>query len=364
MAFSLKNFRGLLQVALDHQASDIHLRTDEAPCLRIRGELVPIQTRPFSAQDILDILKIMVPEDEYEDDIHKTDLDGGHGEEGLCRLRFNFFRYSGKFGISIRIITYKIPEVQDLRLPPIIKKIAECPRGMVLVTGITGSGKSTTLAAMIHRINKKFHNHIITIEDPIEFVHTQIKSRITQREVGIDTRSFADALRSALRQDPDVILVGEMRDLETISTAMRAAETGHTVFATVHTTNAISTIGRIISMFPEGEQEEARKRLAECLYATVGQRLLPTADGSGQVVAMEVMMNTVGIQECILGKSPLSRIDEIIAEGRGKSGNGSQTFDQHLLSLYEEGIISKETALEAASNQSDFLQTLLVEEGN
>ncbi|MEI8347815.1 MAG: PilT/PilU family type 4a pilus ATPase [Pseudomonadota bacterium] len=361
MAFSLKNLTNLLQVALQHNASDIHLRTEEMPCLRIRGDLIPIQTRQFSKEDMLDIAKILFNNDEIFARIGQiNEMDGGFGITDLCRMRYNFFRYSNRIGIVLRIIKTKIPNVDELGIPTLIDKIADCPRGLVLVTGATGSGKSTTLAAMIHHINISRPCHIVTIEDPIEYVHTQIKSRISQREVGLDTIDFPIALRSALRQDPDVILIGEMRDTETISTALKAAETGHTVFSTVHTTDAITTIGRIISMFPSSEQEEVRKRLAENLYATIGQRLLSSTKKNGLCVAMEIMINGVGVKECITGKENINRIPEIIAEGRGKGGNGSQTFDQHLMDLFESGLITKETALEAATSQSNFLQKLLV----
>ena len=276
MAFSAKHLRSLTEVAVNHAASDIHIRTGEPPCLRIRGDLVPIQTKDFKLKDIIDLAKILVGID-AEKDISVEDLnevDGSYEIEGICRLRYNIFGYTQRMGIVLRIINSVVPTIESLGFSSIIKKIALQPRGLILVTGATGSGKSTTLAAMISYINRKKHAHILTIEDPIEYVYTQDQSRITQREIGIDTISFANALRAALRQDPDIILIGEMRDKETISIALKAAETGHLVLSTVHTTDAIRTVGRVVSMFPEGEQEDVRKRLADNLYATISQRML------------------------------------------------------------------------------------------
>jgi twitching motility protein PilT len=261
----------------------------------------------------------------------------------------------------MRLVRNSIPTIEGLGLPKILSSIALHRRGMILVTGATGSGKSTTLAAMINHINNQRGAHIVTIEDPIEYLHPQIKSRITQREVARDTQSFTAGLRAALRQDPDIILIGEMRDPETVAIALKAAETGHLVFSTVHTTNAVSTIGRIISMFPPEEQDDVRKRLAENLYATIGQRMLKKMSNKGVVIAMEVMITGPGVKECILGNEPLSRLYKIIHEGHGPGGNGSQTFDQHVMEIFNAGIISKETALEAAESQSDFMQKLMVD---
>ncbi|MCR9203010.1 MAG: PilT/PilU family type 4a pilus ATPase [Halobacteriovoraceae bacterium] len=359
MAFSKQNLVSLIKVAVDHGASDVHIRTGEKPCLRIRGELVPIQTKEFSPEDVQEIAKIIL---QKKDLIEKIGLlkeyDGGFAIQGLCRIRYNFFRYDKKIGLIFRIVNSEVPTLKSLGLPSILGKIANERRGLILVTGPTGSGKSTTLAAMIDHINESRSCHVVTVEDPVEYLHPQKKSRITQREVGKDTEDFATALRGALRQDPDVILIGEMRDPETVQIALKAAETGHTVFSTVHTTNAVATMGRIISMFPPEEQKDVRKRLSVNLHATISQRMLKRADAKGIVIAQEIMVTTPGVKECIEGDEPLERIVDIIEEGFGPGGNGSQSFDQHVMWLFENRIIDKATALGAVSSQSDFVQKL------
>jgi twitching motility protein PilT len=361
MGFSPKNLASLLTVAIQHKASDIHIRFNEVPCLRIRGDLVPIQTKIFTEEDILDIIKILTDKNDERLDVNKiSEIDGAYAVTDLCRVRFNIFKYFNSFGIVLRVINTVIPTLKELDMPSIISKIALNNRGLILITGPTGSGKSTTLASMINHRNENSHSHIITIEDPIEYLHPQKKSRISQREVGKDTESFNTGLRSALRQDPDVISIGEMRDPETAEIALKAAETGHVVFSTLHTTNTLTTIGRIISMFQVNEQAEVRKRLAENLYAIVGQRMIPGLNGK-TVIAQEIMVTTPGIKDCIIGKDDLSRIPQIISQGQGKSTNGGQTFDQHIMFMFQKGIISKETALESVSSQSDFIQKLIVE---
>lgn len=361
MAFSLKNLSSLLNVAIQHKASDIHIRTDEVPCLRIRGELVPIQTKSFSSDDINDIIKILLTDNKTTFDLgSKSEIDGAFGIENLCRVRFNIFRYFGHYGIVLRVVNTQVPDLASLGMPKIISKIALQKRGLILITGATGSGKSTTLAAMINHINENRGSHIISIEDPIEYLHPQKMSRISQREVGTDTEDFTSGLRSALRQDPDVISIGEMRDPITTNIALKAAETGHVVFSTLHTTNTLTTIGRLISMFPEHEQAEARKRLAENLYAIIGQRMLPGKNGQ-IIIAQEIMVTGTGIKDCIAGKDDINRIPTIISQGQGKSTNGGQTFDQHIMYLYQKGLIEKEVALDAVSSQSDFIQKLIVE---
>lgn len=363
MAFSERNLTSLVKLATKNYASDIHIRAGEAPCLRIKGELVPVQSREFTIEDVLDIMGIIVHNEKIRKNIKSiNELDGGHEIDGICRLRYNYFRYSDKAGVILRIINTKIPTVDELGLCPIVKKIADNRRGLILVTGETGSGKSTTLAAMIDQVNKTRAAHIITIEDPIEYLHTQQLSRVTQREIGTDTENFTSGLRAALRQDPDIILIGEMRDMETISIALRAAETGHTVFSTVHTKNAISTISRIMSLFPPNEQDEVAKRLSESLVATISQRMLKGRTKSGVVVAQEIMVSNPGIRECILGKSDIGRIEKIIQDGKFRGGNGSQTFDQHIFDLYKYNKITKETALNNVKSESDFIQKLMLED--
>jgi twitching motility protein PilT len=360
VAFTEQNLKTLMQLAVQHHASDIHIRSGETPCLRIRGDLVPVQTKTFKDEDLESISKILIEEPTITKDLDNLkEYDGGYAIPGLCRVRFNFFRYNNRrIGLILRIISEDVPRLKNLGLASALGDISLEKRGLILVTGPTGSGKSTTLAAMINHINETRHSHIVTIEDPVEFMHPQIKSRISQREVGSDTEDFASALRAALRQDPDVILIGEMRDPETVQIALKAAETGHTVFSTVHTTNAITTLGRIISMFSPKEQEDVRKRLAVNLKATVSQRMLKRRDNKGVVIAQEIMRNSPGIRECILGEEPLDRIRDVIKEGHGGGGNGSVTFDQDIMELYQRQVISKETALSAVSSQSDFVQKL------
>jgi twitching motility protein PilT len=361
MSFSKENLQSLVKVAVQHGASDIHIRANEAPCLRIRGELFPVQTKDFSDNDLLDITKILLQERSATINIEKTnELDGGYELKDLCRLRFNFFRFNSKMGIILRIVSIQIPNIRELKMPDVITEISNQRRGLVLVTGATGSGKSTTLAAMIDHINSTRATHIVTIEDPVEFIHPQKKSRITQREIGVDTDDFSIALRSALRQDPDIILIGEMRDPETVSIALKAAETGHLVLSTVHTTDAATTIGRIISLFPPTEQDDVRKRLSENIYATISQRMLKSKNKS-VVIAQEIMVTSPGVKECIRGEEPISRLSTIITQGTNHEGNGSQSFDQHIMSLYQTGQITKEIALEAVTSQSDFVQNLLVD---
>lgn len=362
MGFTRQNLHSLVQVAVQNGASDIHIRMDEAPAFRIRGELIPVQTKTFAAEDMSDLLSVLTGSQVAVSDLDKlAETDGSHELEELSRLRFNSFRYSGKVGVVLRLVSMTIPSADELGLPPVIKTISNLRRGLVMVTGATGSGKSTTLAAMINHINENRGCHIVTIEDPIEFLHTQKKSRLSQREVGRDTADFTTALRAALRQDPDVILIGEMRDPETVSIALKAAETGHAVFSTVHTTDAISTIGRIISMFPPEEQPEVRKRLAENLTAVVSQRMLKAINKKKVVIAQEIMLNNPGVKECIMGKEPLARINSIISQGRKPGGEGSQSFDQHILELYERGVITKETAMSAVTSQTDFMKKLVVD---
>ena len=361
MAFTLKNIASLITVAIQHKASDIHIRTDEVPCLRIRGELIPIQTKTFTKEDLKDIVSILLSDQESINSFNaRHEIDGAFHIPDLCRLRYNIFSYFGNVGVVLRVINTKVPNLNELDMPKTLGRIALQKRGMILITGATGSGKSTTLAAMIDHINENRGSHIITIEDPIEYLHPQKKSRISQREVGRDTEDYTTGLRSALRQDPDVISIGEMRDPITADIALKAAETGHVVLSTLHTTNTVTTIGRIISMFPAHEQSEVRKRLAENLYAIIGQRMLPGTNGR-IVIAQEIMVTSAGIRDCISGKDDINRIPSIISQGQGKSTNGGQTFDQHIMYMYQKGIIEKEVALEAVSSQSDFIQKLIVE---
>jgi twitching motility protein PilT len=268
----------------------------------------------------------------------------------------NIYRQRGSLAIVLRIIPTTVPTVEELNLPPVVKKIAEYERGLVLVTGATGSGKSTTLAAMIRHINETRQVHILTIEDPIEFLHQNQTASISQREIGPDTRNYVVGLRSALRQDPDVILVGEMRDAESIDIALKAAETGHMVFSTVHTTDAAKTIGRLLGVFPADEQNIVRSRLADNLKATVSQRILPRADGKGRCVACEVMVATVTVQEFIKDMERTDELKDVIE--KGKKQYGMQSFDQHLSEMYQNKIITLEIARQASTNPNDFERAL------
>jgi len=357
MSFNLKNLISLVKVAVQNGASDIHIRTHEPPSFRIDGQLYPVQSKSLVVEDIIDLIRILTNKKSFKlDEIQ--DIDGSFDIKGSCRLRFNIFKYmTTQFGIICRIVKDEIPNLNKLKMPPILKEIALNKRGLNLVTGPTGSGKSTTLAAMIDYINKNRKMHIITIEDPIEFVHIQDQCRITQRELGQDVSSFSVALKSALRQDPDVILIGEMRDIETVSMCLKAAETGHAVFSTVHTNDVTSTIGRLIALFPPEEHDEVRKRLAFSLNSVVSQRLLPKID-KGMIPALEIMKTNPGIKDCILGKDQLSRIREIIEKGHIQRNIGSQSFDQHILELFKKNQISEEVALESVSSQANFTQKL------
>jgi twitching motility protein PilT len=294
----------------------------------------------------------LVPEWERKNIDKIRDYDCSWGAPGVGRFRVNIFRQRGTMGIVMRVIPIEIPTLEEMNLPAVLSKIADNHRGMVLVTGVTGSGKSTTLAAMLNHINETRSQHILTLEDPIEFLHKDKKSSLTQREIGTDTESFGVGLRAALREDPDTVLVGEMRDTETIDIALKAAETGHLLFSTLHTQNAVKTISRIIAVFPPEEQEMVRVRLAESIIAVISQRLLPRKDGNGRVAAVEVMLATSTIRDLILEPERTDEIADLIAEGREQYG--SQTFDQHLADLVKEDRVSFEVAKAAASNPSDF----------
>jgi twitching motility protein PilT len=343
----------LLRIAMERKASDLHLKVGNYPYLRVDGELVPLTDQPrVSAEDMLNMAFSMMSNRQKQKFKENTELDMAYGVAGLGRFRVNVFQQRGNVGVVLRVIPTKIRALDELYMPKIIEQICEEARGLVLVTGVTGSGKSTTLAAMLDRINSTRPEHIITIEDPIEFLHRDKKGFVNQREVEVDTSSFASALRASLRQDPDVILVGEMRDLETISTALHAAETGHMVFSTLHTLDAVETINRIISVFPPPEQKQVRIQLAATLKAVISQRLVKRSDGTGRVPAIEVLIATAYIRECIMVAEKTRSIHEALAAG--VSQYGMQTFDQSLYDLYTQNLINYETALENATNPDDF----------
>jgi twitching motility protein PilT len=347
------NIDDLLRTATERKASDLHLKVGNYPHLRIDGALAAMTEQPrITAEDMLGMAFSMMSARQKQKFKENSELDMAYGVAGLGRFRVNVFQQRGNVGLVLRVIPTKIRALDELYLPKVIEQICDMPRGLVLVTGITGSGKSTTLAAMVDRINATRPEHIITIEDPIEFLHRDKVGFVNQREVDVDTPSFGAALRSSLRQDPDVILVGEMRDLDTIATALHAAETGHMVFSTLHTLDAVETINRIISVFPPPEQKQIRIQLAATLRAVVSQRLVRRANAEGRVPAVEVMIATAYIRECIIMAEKTRMIREAIAAGT--SQYGMQTFDQSLWDLYQEGLIDYDIALENASNADDF----------
>jgi twitching motility protein PilT len=362
-----ERFNNVLKAMVEKGASDLHVSVGSGFRIRTMGELVPApEAGPLTASEIASIVggillagRKCARENLLQFVEALTDYDCSYSLPGLGRYRVNICSQRRSLALVLRHIPYSLPTIESLQLPPVLGKIALAERGLVLVTGITGSGKSTTLAAMINLINSTRHSKIITIEDPIEFLYRDEKCSISQRECGSDTESFAKALRAALRQDPDIILVGEMRDKETIDIAIKAAETGHLVLSTVHTTDAPRTISRILSVFDPSEQAAARLRLSETLLAVISQRLLQRANGSGRVVACEIMRQTKTIQECIAEPSKIFMLKEYIEKGR--EFYQMQTFDQHLSDLYRAGIITLETAKSAATSPADFERNLQFE---
>ena len=342
----------ILKGAIQRGASDVHIKAGDFIRARIKGDLVPITKQAVPPEQTRQLAQQLVPEWERGNIDKLRDYDCSWGAPGVGRFRVNILRQRGTLGIVMRVIPIEIPSLEELNMPPVLSDLAKSHRGMILVTGVTGSGKSTTLAAMLNEINEKRSQHILTLEDPIEFLHKDKKSSITQREIGTDTESFNIGLRAALREDPDTILVGEMRDTETIDIALKAAETGHLLFSTLHTQNAVKTISRVIAVFPPEEQEMVRVRLSEALVAVVSQRLLPRKDGKGRVAAQEIMVVTSTIRDLILDPQRTDEIADLIAEGREQYR--SQTFDQHLMDLVSSDTVDFEVAKAAASNPSDF----------
>jgi twitching motility protein PilT len=350
-------FDKFLAAAVKAGASDIHLKAGAQPTLRVHGVLKEVKLDALDASAMDGLVQHMLRSNDLDIELRGLrEYDTSYQVDGVGRFRVNVLKQKSKFAAVLRVIPSKVPTLDELQLPAVLKKVAAEERGLVLVTGVTGSGKSTTLAAMITEINAAARKHIVTIEDPIEFVHEDKLSRVTQREVGVDTESFAMALRAALRQDPDVILVGEMRDAITIDTGLKAAETGHLVFSTVHTNDAAKTIGRIIDVFPHDAQSAVRQRLADNLKATISQRLLRRRDGQGRVVAMEIMVSTLSVREMIKDPSRTWEIKDYIE--RSRDMYGTQSFDQHLIELYQAGVISLETAKAAATNPADLERAL------
>ncbi|HEY3935633.1 MAG TPA: PilT/PilU family type 4a pilus ATPase [Gemmatimonadales bacterium] len=357
-------FKAVLTQAVASKASDVHVTAGGPFRVRSQGELLPVAgSATLGPADTAAIVADIVigarkaTRDTLPEYMHRlTELDCSYSLAGVGRFRVNVFSQRGSLAIVLRTISDVIPTFEELGLPPVLADIASEERGMVLLTGTTGSGKSSTLAAMVGHVNRTRRKKIITIEDPIEYLHRDENSNVAQRELGSDTQSFETALRAALRQDPDVIMIGEMRDRTTIDIALKAAETGHLVFSTVHTTDAPRTIARLIGVFDSSEQPVIRQRLSETLRAVVSQRLLPRADGNGRVVAAEIMRHTATIEECIADPEKTSGIRDLLADG--KMQYGMQTFDQHLMTLYTEQQISLEVAKAGATSPADFERNL------
>jgi len=347
------NINDLLKIAVDRKSSDLHLKVGSHPVIRVDGELMPLpELKRLMQEDTIAMAFSIMNARQKQRFKEELELDIAYQVPGLGRFRCNVFQQRGAVGLVLRVIPARIQSVRELMLPPVLERICEERRGMILCTGTTGSGKSTSLAAMLDYINATRTEHIITIEDPIEFLHRDKKSIVNQREIDVDTRAFSSALRSALRQDPDVLLVGEMRDYETIETALLAAETGHLVFSTLHTLDATETVNRIISVFPPHHQKQIRIQLAQVLKAVISLRLVPRADGIGRVPAAEVLISTAYIRECIENKEKTKYIREQIA--LGTSQYGMQTFDQSLYQLFKSGLITLDEALKRATNPDEF----------
>src|ERR1700720_2372972 len=343
----------LLKIAAERRASDLHIKVGSHPVIRVDGDLVPlVELKRLMQEDTIAMAFSIMSSRQKEKFKNNYEIDIAYSVPGLGRFRCNICQQRGTVGMVLRVIPVKILSIRELMLPVVLEKIAEERRGLILCTGTTGSGKSTTLAAMIDYINAHRTEHIMTVEDPIEFLHRDKKSIVNQREIEVDTKSFSQALRSALRQDPAVILVGEMRDYETIETALTAAETGHLVLSTLHTMDATETVNRIISVFPPHQQKQIRLQLAAVLKAVISQRLMPRADGKGRVAAVEVMISTAFIRDCIVDKERTHQIPTAITAGT--SQYGMQSFDQSIFGLFQQGFVSYEEALRWATNVDEF----------
>ncbi|HSI79967.1 MAG TPA: type IV pilus twitching motility protein PilT [Solirubrobacterales bacterium] len=342
-----------LRYLVERGGSDLHVKVPAPPMVRLDGELRPIEgAEPLTAADTEAALDQILTDAELRQEFEQAgEADFAYSVPGVSRFRVNAFRQRGSVSIALRAIPYQVRTIDDLELPQVIRNLADEPRGIILLTGTTGSGKSTTLAAMIDHINSTYPRHVITLEDPIEYLHADKRAIINQREIGQDTESFARAMRRVLRQDPDVILVGEMRDEETVRTALGAAETGHLVLSTLHTLDATETVNRIIDFFPPHLQQQARVMLAATLRGVIGQRLVKRADGDGRIAICEALVVTGRVQDLILNPEETARIGEVISEG---GYYGMQTFDQALLGHVMEGKVTEEVALEAASSPHDF----------
>jgi twitching motility protein PilT len=346
------NFKAVLQQLVQRNASDLHLKVGRPPTLRLHGDLVPLDHPALRPEDLKGLAEQLMTPRQVKEFTENKECDFAIGVPGIGRFRCNVYQQRGSLCYAMRAIPYQARTIKELNLPTVLEDIALKPRGLVLVTGITGSGKSTALAAMIQHINEQRKANVITIEDPIEFLHRDINCHINQREVGTDTATFGQALRRVLRQDPDVILIGEIRDLETLDTALKAADTGHLVFSTLHTTDATQTINRVLSFYPPHQQAEVRFSLASALQAVVSLRLVPRADKPGRVPACEVLINTQTVRDQIRDMDKSLNIPDLIKEGTVQYG--MQSFDQSLMHYYSQGTISYESAVFFATSPSEF----------
>jgi twitching motility protein PilT len=346
------DLKAALQRMVREGASDLHLKVGRPPTLRLHGDLVPLAMPAMRPEELRTLAEQLLPPAQLREFVEMREADFAINVPGIGRFRVNVYQQKGTVAFAMRAIAHAAATIRELNLPPVLEQIALKPRGLVLVTGVTGSGKSTALAAMVHHINERRAANIITIEDPIEFVHRDALSHINQREVGTDTAAFSQALRRVLRQDPDVIMIGEIRDLETLDVALKAAGTGHLVFSTLHTTNATLTINRMLSFYPPHQQNEVRFALANALSAVISLRLVPRADEPGRVPACEVLVNTEAVADQIRDLSAALNIPDLIKEG--SVAYGMQSFDQSLMNWYSRGVISYDNALFFATNPAEF----------
>ena len=351
MSQDLTQITPYLQMVVDEGGSDLHIRSGDYAKVRVKGQLIPVSSHIVAADEATAMIRNSMPADVLTQFENTFDADYAISVDGIGRFRVNAFRSRGEDGVVLRLIGDEPMTLEQLGMPPVIEKLALKPRGLILVTGPTGSGKTTTLAGMIDAVNQSRAVHILTLEDPIEVLHPSKTATVTQRELGADTKTWPAALKGAMRQDPDVILIGEMRDADTVQAALSAAETGHAVFSTLHTTDALETIGRILDFFPANEQTRVRASLSTALQGIVCQRLIPRADGSGRVCAMEIAVNDARLSEAIADPDKTDQIPEIVEAGKF---TGAQSFDQDLLSLVVEGLVAPDTAIKSASNPHDF----------
>ena len=346
------NFKNTIAQMVQRNASDLLLKVGRPPTIRLNGELQGLEMPPLKPEDLKLLAEQIMTPRQVKEFAERKEADFAIGVPGVGRFRTNIYQQRGTLAFAFRAIPYEVKTVRELHLPLVLEEIALRPRGLVLITGITGSGKSTALASMINHINQHRRVNVITIEDPIEFLHRDVNSNISQREVGNDTLSFASALRHVLRQDPDVILVGEIRDLETLDTALKASDTGHLVFSTLHTTDASQTINRLLSFYPPHQHQEVRMILSTALQAVVSLRLVPKSDGRGRVPAAEVLINTATVADNIRDIEKALHIPDLIAQG--STSYGMQSFDQSLMKWYKDGSISYESALFYSTNPNEF----------